>query len=290
MMKNNKTFDCFTFFNELDLLEIRLHELAPVVDVFVLAESSRTFQGTPKPLHYQQNRDRFAAFKDRIRHVIVDDMPSGNSEADHWRREHHQRNAIARALDDAVPGDTVLLSDVDEIPRARALQAALDYDGNQPIVHCFELTNFTYFLDFRKSETWLRNGPRLTRFENIPSLQGLRDVRPPTSKPIKNAWRWLQTSMRFGRPIRRVIQRDGGWHFNAMGGADSVAYKLMSHAHVFQPKSTLETVDIREVAVRDIETALRRTDIERVPLDSSYPQHLLAHRDRYAHLISTDNC
>ena len=147
---------------------------------------------------------------------------------------------------------------------------------------------FTYFLNFRKTETWLRNGPRLTRFGNIPSIQGLRDVRPSTGWPVESAWRWLRTSVRFGRPVRRVVHRDAGWHFNAMGGADSVAYKLVSHAHVFKPEVTSTPINMHEVASRNIETALHRADVVRVPLDSSYPQHLLTHQDRYAHLISTD--
>ena len=65
-------FDCFTFFNELDILEIRLNEMAPMVDRFVLVEARKTFQGADKPLYFDQNKARFTPFLDKIEHVIVD--------------------------------------------------------------------------------------------------------------------------------------------------------------------------------------------------------------------------
>jgi beta-1,4-mannosyl-glycoprotein beta-1,4-N-acetylglucosaminyltransferase len=80
-----RVFDGFTFFNELDLLELRLNELAGHVDFFVLVEAPMTFQGKPKPLFYAENQARFAAFRDKIIHLVIDDMPAGD---DAWAREH----------------------------------------------------------------------------------------------------------------------------------------------------------------------------------------------------------
>ena len=65
------TFDCFSFFNELDILEMRLNILDPHVDFFVLIESEETFSGKPKPLYFELNQERFAKWKDRIIHFIV---------------------------------------------------------------------------------------------------------------------------------------------------------------------------------------------------------------------------
>ncbi|MBY0430568.1 MAG: N-acetylglucosaminyltransferase, partial [Rhodospirillales bacterium] len=110
-----RVFDCFSFFNEFDVLEIRLHELQGVVDRFVLVEADRTHAGQPKPLYFHENRQRFAAFLDRIEHVVVRDMPEGD---DPWRRERFQRDCITRGLGGAGPDDLVMVSDVDEIPRA----------------------------------------------------------------------------------------------------------------------------------------------------------------------------
>ena len=85
----------FTFFNELDILEILLQELWPVVDRFILVESTRTFSGNPKNLHYALNRYRFQPWWSKIHHIIVYDMPL---DGDSWARERHQRNAIGWGL------------------------------------------------------------------------------------------------------------------------------------------------------------------------------------------------
>lgn len=73
-MASRRIYDCFTFFNELDLLELRLNELASVVDYFVIAEATHTFTGKPKPLHFKENAARFEAFLPRIIHIIVEDF------------------------------------------------------------------------------------------------------------------------------------------------------------------------------------------------------------------------
>ena len=65
-------YDTFLFFNEFDLLDIRLHELDAVADKFVLVEATRTHSDQPKPLYYAENRERYAAFHDKIIHVVVE--------------------------------------------------------------------------------------------------------------------------------------------------------------------------------------------------------------------------
>src|SRR4051812_40271897 len=114
--------DCFTFYNELDILEIRLRELYDVVDRFVLVEATHTHKGDPKPLHYATNRARFASWNDKIRHIVIGDLPVGDNLAAIRRREMGQRNAILLGLMDAQDDDIVLISDVDEIPRKSAVE------------------------------------------------------------------------------------------------------------------------------------------------------------------------
>lgn len=104
-------YDCFTFFNELELLELRLNELAGIVDKFVLVEATQTHTNQLKPLYFQENRARFSAFRDKIIHVVVDDLPVSK---DAWVPENFQRNAIARGLVNCQPDDFILVSDLDE--------------------------------------------------------------------------------------------------------------------------------------------------------------------------------
>src|SRR5262249_27168436 len=106
-----RVFDCFPFFNEFDLLEIRLNELSDVVDYFVIAEAKRTFSGNPKPLYFRENRARFSKFLDRIVHITVENVPQRMDSS--WGRQTYQRDALQRGLARAQPDDLILLSDVD---------------------------------------------------------------------------------------------------------------------------------------------------------------------------------
>jgi hypothetical protein len=109
-----KVYDCFSFFNELDVLEIRLNELDKYVDYFVLVEMTVTHKGDPKPLYFEQNKKRFDKFLHKIIHIVVADYPQVN---DPWIREHYQRNCIERGLNNCNNNDIIIISDVDEIPR-----------------------------------------------------------------------------------------------------------------------------------------------------------------------------
>lgn len=108
-----QVIDCFMINNELSMLECRLHELADEVDRFVLVEAAVTHRGVPKPLHYADNKERFAPWADQIVHVVAD-LPDN---PDPWVREHAQRDAAMTVLDDlAKDDDIILISDVDEFP------------------------------------------------------------------------------------------------------------------------------------------------------------------------------
>lgn len=115
----SKIYDCFTFFNELEILMIRLEELYDVVDHFVIVEGSLTFTGKPKSHYFAENRHLFSRFEDKIIYILVEDFPSPTNDLrlDAWRREHHQRNQIIRGLSHCAPRDIIIISDVDEIPR-----------------------------------------------------------------------------------------------------------------------------------------------------------------------------
>ena len=125
----SRIFDCFLFYDELDLLEIRLRELEDVVDVFVISESPRTFKGAPKPFHFLDNLNRFERWIPQIRHVTTDPpitTPFTMERGDEWNpkawaNEAKQRNAVMNALDDCHKRDIIMVSDADEIPSAASV-------------------------------------------------------------------------------------------------------------------------------------------------------------------------
>ncbi|MBA4067326.1 MAG: hypothetical protein C0501_27180 [Isosphaera sp.] len=214
------TYDCFPFFNELDVLDLRLRELDKVADRFVLVESTVTHAGRPKPLHFAENRGRYAAFADRIVHVVVEDSPAS---PDPWDRERHQREAIRRGLTGCRPGDLVLVSDVDEIPNPAAVRAGRPGDG----VRVFEQYYCWYSLDLY-SGFW--HGTRSAPFAAVDRVG----------------------PQRLRRSAGRLV-RDGGWHFTCLGGAEKVVEKIQATAH--QEFNTAEARDLGRV-----EDCIRRGD------------------------------
>ena len=88
-------YDSFQFFNELDILLLRMHILDDVVDKFVISESTVTFSGDAKPLYYEENKGMFKEFEHKIIHNVVDDTPM---DCNAFMRDHHQKCAVARGL------------------------------------------------------------------------------------------------------------------------------------------------------------------------------------------------
>ena len=284
----NRIFDCFTFFNELDLLEIRLNAHAPFVSRFVLAEATHTHTGHPKPLYFQENRTRFAPFLHSITHIVVDDPPLGGvSEIENVRREKHQRNALARGLDSARPDDFVLISDVDEIVRAEAIEDIVKRPAVFPAVHLFELRWFYYFLNYEKPRRWLGSGPRMVSMRRFSTPQALRDIHPPDEpRPWPRRLRWMRRN--YGRAMDYRVHRDAGWHFSYMGGIDAVVKKLASYAHV-HPDALREHSYIAErvAAGRSYDPA----DPDRLELrtiDNTFPQYLCRNVERFQSLIADE--
>lgn len=211
-------YDCFPFYNELDLLELRLELLSDVVDRFVLVESTQTFTGREKPLYFDEHRDRFAKYLPKIEHVIIRDNPAGS---DPWVRERFQRDGILRGLMSAKPTDVIMLSDLDEIPDPVAVSNLAAKTG----ISVFEQWNCYYFLN---TVLGLWHGTRAAHFSEFTNNS------PSNIRRAK------------GHIIR------GGWHFSYLGGVDKVLGKLNAFSH--QEYNTPDFTDPERVAAA-IETA-----------------------------------
>lgn len=280
-----RVFDCFTFFNELDLLEIRLHELTPVVDRFVIAESPVTFTGRPKALHFLDNKDRFAAFAGKIIHIIVDDQPVTNSA---WEREWHQRNALEGGIADAAPDDLILLSDVDEIPRSEVICAIRRSPPARNELLCFELRMFYYFANLEFDERWIRRGPRCVVTAGYFGMQHLRNIKGPHPSPFRDFSRTISAWRESGRLIHRRALRDAGWHFSYLGGIAAIREKVQSTSDGwklpadFKCDETIRARVGRRMAVREGPFS----QLHLRPIDDSFPAYLRANLERYRHLVA----
>jgi beta-1,4-mannosyl-glycoprotein beta-1,4-N-acetylglucosaminyltransferase len=279
--KTIKLYDIFTFFDELDLLEIRLTILEPHVDFFVIVECAETFSGLPKPLVFEQNKARYAKFQDKIIHYVVNDVPTGRDDLEkrlkrknlspldreiitntltsdnvpegqlHWLKEFYQKESIKQPLIGLNDTDICFVSDVDEIWNPAAV---IDYRKND----VFKLRQdvYAYFLDNRSNERWA--GTLVTKYKNIKDgcLNHLRTV-------TKTKYSYV---------------RDGGWHFTNMGGADRIRKKLESYGHQ-EFNSDAIKASIEEKIRLNEDFVGRRftfwTDAE------GLPEYIKTHRKRY---------
>ena len=194
-------FDCFTFFDELDLLEVRLRTLDGVVDRFVLCEAPFTFRGAPKPLYFSEARERFARWNDKISVLVYDAAVN----ADPWENEWGQRDFLIRGLEGAVPDDLVLLSDCDEIPDPNNVPRR---PSTKPVLGHRQIYALGY-VNRLSPETWI--GTRSVEVRNLPSDGQLRKLRMIAERDMD------------------VV--DGGWHFSHLGGSEVVERKMKSFSH-----------------------------------------------------------
>ena len=156
-----KIVDCFTFYNELDILEYRLELLYPFVDHFVLVEATRTHVGKEKPLFFNENKTRFSKYMDKIIHVIDDELnPNPHVDTSKylkdevWKNENHQRDSIDKGIQilNLNPDDLLIISDVDEIPNIMTIYEILETKH----IHYANLIQDMYYynLTCKQRELW----------------------------------------------------------------------------------------------------------------------------------------
>jgi beta-1,4-mannosyl-glycoprotein beta-1,4-N-acetylglucosaminyltransferase len=217
-------YDAFLFFNELDLLKIRLEELKDVVDRFVLVEATLTFSGASKPLYFELHRDIFSEYADRITHHVVTDVPRF-ARTSRYLRQFHQRDSIGIALERAgcKPDDLVMVSDVDEIPCGETLPEALALLGSNDLVILEQTYHHDYVNNIRE-HNWL--GTYACRYDFLQAFGSVHKLRYGK-----------QTLRRTGVDLRKkAIEQKyprfphGGWHLSWFGGPDAVLYKQQSYS------------------------------------------------------------
>lgn len=234
-------YDTFSFFNELDILEWRFEELYPVVDHFVLVESTHTHKGDAKPLHYARNRQRFARWNDKVIHIVVDVDTDNTDIPAVRRREMGQRNAILEGLKSETDASAlVLVSDVDEIPRREHVALLRDATIPDGAVIVFLQTLYYYNVNTSAPDR-LWPGTRVAH---------LADVRALSPHIIRNG---------IGQPDphypRHGQIRGGGWHFSYFGGTAKIQEKMGAFLHqelVSDANSASATIEARTAAGVDI--------------------------------------
>jgi len=141
------------------MLEIRLEELWPYVDVFLIVEANITFTGLPKPLIFQENRHRFAWAESKIvyRQLTADHELLADESQDArygWANEERTRDAVTwylRNVVNAADNDIVLMCDVDEIPSATTMSLLRSCAGYDRVMH-LNMKSYMYSFEFSVKE------------------------------------------------------------------------------------------------------------------------------------------
>lgn len=277
-------YDCFQFFNELDILLLRMKVMNDVVDKFVISESTVTFSGVSKPLYFQENKEMFAEFSHKIIHQVVDDSPMGPG-TDAFMRDSHQKRAVARALKDAKPEDVIIFSDVDEIPNPDAVRRVIEnFDDSK--IYALAQRNFYCYLDMEE-----KSGNLLSVTGEFDGFTG-RDRRWLGTKICKYSMLEKYTTEQLrDKEQKHLMVRvpDGGWHFSYMGGGKNqsveqrVKHKIKSAAHQeYNNRSTLFKVKKNIKNQQDI--LGREADFRIVPIDETFPVYLREHLEEYSYL------
>jgi beta-1,4-mannosyl-glycoprotein beta-1,4-N-acetylglucosaminyltransferase len=271
-------YDCFAFFNELDLLEIRLNELDSVVDRFVLVEATRTFQKKPKPLYFAENKQRFARFLPKIEHVVVDHYPHFFSKfriPTAWDYDDHQKEQILQGLKNCRPEDVIIVSDVDEIPRPELITQFAHVPG----IKVFKQRLYYYFLN-----CFIRKYPEPIPVENgVMYWQGTVML---NYRDIKNIQKTrLNRGTRESNSKITVIP-EGGWHFSYLGGVKKVIEKIEAYAHQEHNKDEFKDPDrILKVISQGGSLYGEKLDSEIVPIDASFPRFVQENQKALKELI-----
>lgn len=277
-------YDCFQFYNELDILKIRMNVLKDVVDKFVISESTVTFSGKKKPMYFKENEEMFCEFADKIIYQAVTDTPEGYNP---FERDSFQKCAVKRPLETLCTDDDIIIfSDVDEIPNPDVLKAIFADMDKSKIYHLAQ-RNFYCYLNVEEKSGKLLSVTGEFDYVTQPKWLGTKVCSYSLIKE-KN-----MTTEELRNPDKKafgVRVDNGGWHFSYMGRqkgekvSDTVAEKIRSAAH--QEFNKWHIMLRLKGRIKNNEDIFgRQADFQKVPIDDTYPIYVREHLDEYRHLI-----
>jgi len=260
-----KIYDGCIFYNEFDLLELRMNELWDIIDKFIIVESNETFANNFKPLYLRERLAQDDNFRkkyiDKIIHIIIKDMPK-MANGNRWPQEEHSFNAIdigfiqAKAKED----DIILVSAVDEIPKKETLLKCINKIDDGP--YCMVQKFYYYYLNCL-NVSQIFHGTAISKYK------------------------YLTTPNDFiiNRRFFNLIE-NGGWHFSYLGGIETIIEKLESFSHseydnpYFKDLKRLQTKieNNEDIFERNIQYAI-------VPINESYPKYILNNLNKYSQYI-----
>lgn len=282
-----KIYDCFNFFNELDILELRLNILYEHVDYFVIVEADKTHSGENKPFYLKENMERFKKFSDKIISYHILDTPSNfanmptsgldpelqkvhnfiNNQTNRFNRltqpdygrDFFQKESVRRALTGCNDEDLILISDADEIPNPEIFKTlnTLDLDNS---LYSLRQPMYCYYLNMLMDSSWC--GSKMGKYKNVKDLS-FNEIRGDSS-------------------LTNTLEH-GGWHFSFMGGEEMVRKKITSYsARDMVNPNVLNNIGKNIQENRDV---FFRCGLNMVAIGEDHPKYLVENINKYSKMI-----
>ena len=247
-----KIYDCFQFFDEEMLLDLRLNIMDKYVDKFVITEATYMHNGKPKKLNFDIKK--YSKFKEKIIYIVVDDQPpnlyeirdSDNDKQDTrgqklvlngYKRDNYQREKAADSLKDLDPEDWIIIKDIDEIPN---LENVIFKNIKNKIIIFRQKVFYYKFNLLYPGISWY--GSKISKKKNFISPLWLRDLKHK-KYPL---WR-LDTLFSKKKYTNIIHINDGGWHFTNIKSPEDIKKKLSNYTHHYEfEQSGLNIDDLKK--------------------------------------------
>ncbi len=269
-----KLVDCFMYFDEDLILDIRLNTLYKEVDQFVIVEATRDHAGNEKKINF--NIKHFQKFKDKINYLIIEDMPTKvGSFKKNWHSNHlrdqFQRNSLERGYKSFNEEDLIMISDIDEIPNPKKIK---EFNIKNKYA-CFLQKNFQSKLNLLNCSSGDWGGTKICQKKYLKSPQWLRDLKVK-KKPF---WKIFKKNI-------QLIQ-DGGWHFSFLKDPKSIKNKIISYSH--QEFNTEEFTNLQNIENRILKGEdLFKRDIKYkiIDIDETFPDYIVNNKENFKNWIA----
>jgi beta-1,4-mannosyl-glycoprotein beta-1,4-N-acetylglucosaminyltransferase len=262
-------YDCFQYFDEDHMVDLRLNILNQYVDYFVISESTKTHQGKDKKINFDIKK--FSKFRDKIKFIVADYKEIINFKKHTGGEspiEQHQRNSLIKGIEDASSEDLIILSDSDEIPDLTKL---IENNNNKKFI-AFSQKMFMYKMNLQTIEesNWI--GSKITKKKNITTMQNLRNLK------FKKYPFW-----RFDKKNLQTIR--GGWHFSFLQTPEQILKKIKSFSHGEFNMKNVNEKNIEEKILKNQDIFGRGITLKKIELDSSYPNYILKNKEKFSKWI-----
>ena len=262
-------YDCFQYFDEDHMVDLRLNNLNKHVDYFIISESTKTHQGKSKKINFDIKN--FSKFKDKIKFIIADykdEINFTNHTGGESPIEQHQRNSLIKGLKNASSEDLLILSDSDEIPDLTKLPLI---DKKKKYI-AFSQKMFMYKLNLQNlnESNWI--GSKITKVKYLKTMQEFRNLK------FKNYPIW-----RIDKLNQQII--NGGWHFSYLQTPEQILKKIKSFSHGEFNNKDLNEKEIELKILKNEDIFGRETKLKKISIDGSFPEFIVNNKDKYLNWI-----